>query len=273
MTTTNTAASTSDTTLDTSSHNGTSTPPPRRVRTEERQYQSEMMFIGQRCHWRECNREDFLPFRCADCQNKFCSEHYKTAAHHCSNPTPDFVVPQCPLCHEPPKQWKRDEDPNVAMDAHLTPNPKTGLIECTALGIDGKLQKQKKEKRENECNEKRCHKLMVVPIQCPQCHMRFCPSHRAPIQHQCVSLSTAKQSSSTSSSSPGSKLLDSLASKRANLQQQQQQQKVTGQQARTEKQSNLNAKVENLNPIRAIHAASNERKMDKWVPRPIFGEA
>lgn len=273
MTTTNTAASTSTVTLDATSNNGTSTPPPRRVRAEERQYQSEMMFIGQRCHWGECNREDFLPFRCADCQNKFCSEHYKTANHHCPNPTPDFVVPQCPLCHEPPKQWKRDEDPNVAMDAHLTPNPKTGLIECKALGKDGKLQTQRKEKRENECEERRCHKLMVVPIQCPQCHLRFCPSHRAPVQHQCTSLSKSKQfssaSSSSSSSSPGSKLLDSLAAKRATIQ----QQKVTGQQAPTEKQSKLNGKVENLNPIRAIHAASNERKMDKWVPRPIFGEA
>lgn len=272
MTTTNTAASTSTVTLDATSNNGTSTPPPRRVRAEERQYQSEMMFIGQRCHWGECNREDFLPFRCADCQNKFCSEHYKTANHHCPNPTPDFVVPQCPLCHEPPKQWKRDEDPNVAMDAHLTPNSKTGLIECKALGKDGKLQTQRKEKRENECEERRCHKLMVVPIQCPQCHLRFCPSHRAPVQHQCVSLSKSKQytsATSSSSSSPGSKLLDSLAAKRATIQ----QQKVIGQQAPTEKQSKLNGKVENLNPIRAIHAASNERKMDKWVPRPIFGEA
>lgn len=169
--------------------NNTST--TRRVRPEERAYQSEMMFLGEQCHLVECNRESFLPFRCPDCQNqwvvwsdhtsritvidilllflrRFCSDHYKTTDHGCRQASASFLVPLCPLCHEPPKNWRRDEDPNIAMNAHLTPNSRTGQSDCTALNESGRVVEAKRAsrrvKKDKECREVRCRKLMVVPI-------------------------------------------------------------------------------------------------------------
>lgn len=228
---------------------------PRRVRGGERKYQSEMMFIGQRCHWHECHREDFLPFTCADCNQTFCSQHFRTSQHACPTATPTFVVPLCPLCHEPPKNWKRDEDPNVAMNAHLTPNAKSGLVECEAIDANGAIQSkgiERRTKRENECQERRCKKLMVVPIKCPACAMCFCPSHRAPNQHQCQS--TIRP---TTTSAPQRKTQNWTT--------------ASVEDTRGSQQDRPHNKiVDKLNIPKAVSAANNSRKVDKWVPKPIF---
>lgn len=170
---------------------------PTSVKAGEKQYRSEMLFIGAICHWSDCHRESFLPIRCPDCHQqwvacslpdfdiswlltkiptirsyRFCSDHYKTGDHRCAQASATFLVPLCPLCHEPPKDWKRDEDPNIAMNSHLSPHPKTGQIECEAVDgqgrvrddAKGRLNQQRREKKVNECNERKCKKLMIVPI-------------------------------------------------------------------------------------------------------------
>lgn len=101
--------------------------------------------------------------------SRFCSDHYKTEDHKCTQASATFLVPLCPLCHEPPKHWKRDEDPNIAMNLHLSPDHRTGRIECRAVDEQGVVRddakgKQLRVKRENECNERKCKKLMIVPI-------------------------------------------------------------------------------------------------------------
>ncbi|PWN90298.1 hypothetical protein FA10DRAFT_286010 [Acaromyces ingoldii] len=234
---------------------GSSTP-PRRVTAAERHYNSEMMFIGQRCHWQECNREDFLPFRCPDCQETFCSEHFKTGEHQCPTPSQSFMVPLCPLCHEPPRNWKRDEDANVAMDAHLTPDRKTGKVECAALNADGSIaNKGKRAKREGECSERRCHKVMVVPINCPCCSLSFCPSHRAPNQHSCTSL--ARSSSSNLPPSSRSRLVNIVPSPWSN------DQPSKSSEGQLSSALNRSTAGSSASPIRVISTATSNYKTEK----------
>ncbi|SPC65176.1 uncharacterized protein UHOD_00250 [Ustilago sp. UG-2017b] len=157
-----------------------------------------MMFIGERCALDECHREDFLPFKCSDCRQHFCSNHFRPQTHRCSHYNEsdvDYRVPLCPICDKPPEGWKRDQDPNIAMDRHLSG-------QCSMLDSNGYLKanvsfpgasNMKRAKKTNECSFAKCSKIMVVPITCPQCCASFCPSHRAPNQHSC------KHASSTSS--------------------------------------------------------------------------
>ena len=39
----------------------------------------EFSDLGKHCRF--CNRQDFLPFKCNDCHNYFCKEHWKD--HNC----------------------------------------------------------------------------------------------------------------------------------------------------------------------------------------------
>ncbi|UZJ55119.1 hypothetical protein CBS101457_004439 [Exobasidium rhododendri] len=230
------------------------------VRAAEKAYQSEMMFVGEKCHLSECRRDSFLPFRCRDCQHEFCSDHYKTGDHRCSKASASFLVPLCPLCHEPPKNWKRDEDPNIAMNAHLSPHWKTGKIECEAIDVQGVVRddakgKQPREKRTNECKEKKCRKIMIVPIQCPSCHLQFCPSHRAPVQHDCTSVNRRAPLTSSSntvrSPIPNASSLATKASALGNPT------------ARTSEKKEEKELSVNLNPLQAISTAHKGLKMDK----------
>ncbi|KAK0568131.1 hypothetical protein OC861_002222 [Tilletia horrida] len=171
-----------------------------------------MMFLGQTCHWHECHREDFLPFKCSDCTHHFCADHFRPNAHQCAaaaarDAAEDFRVPLCPVCNEPPKNWRRGEDPNIAMERHLSSG------QCPALDAQGRLkegvpypnaangQPQKRQKKQNECHFGKCHKIMIVPIRCQDCGADFCPSHRAPVQHSCAK-HDANRASAPSSNGP-----------------------------------------------------------------------
>ncbi|GAC73390.1 hypothetical protein PANT_9d00082 [Moesziomyces antarcticus T-34] len=166
-----------------------------------------MMFIGERCAFDECHREDFLPFKCGDCRQHYCSNHFRPQAHRCSNYDDkdlDYRVPLCPICDQPPQGWQRDQDPNIAMDRHLSG-------QCPMLDSNGHLKpdapspaalKMKRAKKANECSFVKCSKIMVVPIQCPQCAASFCPSHRAPNQHSCQHSSSSSPSASSARITP-----------------------------------------------------------------------
>lgn len=249
---------------------GHDTTAPASVKAGERQYQSEMMFIGERCHLSACHREDFLPFRCPDCHHQFCSNHYKTADHKCASASATFLVPLCPLCHEPPKNWKRDEDPNIAMNLHLSPNPMTGKIECQAVDVQGIVREDAKgrrprQKKDNECRERKCRKLMIVPITCPSCRLQFCPSHRAPIQHACPSTQVKAAPVASSNAKNASSKLPSVVS----------QSKPPSSSAKDPKGKVSESKEpeSKSNPLQAIGAVHKGLKMDKWVPIPLFGKA
>nr|CDI51103.1 zf-an1 domain-containing protein [Melanopsichium pennsylvanicum 4] len=231
-----------------------------------------MMFIGERCALQECHREDFLPFKCSDCRQHYCSNHFRPQAHRCSHYQEndlDYRVPLCPICDNPPQGWKRDQDPNIAMDHHLNG-------QCPMLDSNGHLSPDattsisdstKRVKKTNECSFVKCSKIMVVPIKCPQCLACFCPSHRAPNQHIC-------KDSSSSSSSPASSITNTgIRNAFSNL-------KISI--PSTNSSSNQSAPPSKHTPASArqadtLHSSVPFVKMfdksEKWVPTPIFGKA
>lgn len=129
-----------------------------------------MMFIGERCALDECHREDFLPFKCSDCRLHFCSNHFRPQTHRCSSyhqGVGDYRVPLCPVCDTPPEGWKRDQDPNIVMNRHLSG-------QCSMLDANGHVKPagassastaMKRAKKTNECTFVKCSKIMIVPIQ------------------------------------------------------------------------------------------------------------
>ena len=41
------------------------------------------MDVGKKCQFAECKQQDFLPFKCADCQKSFCMNHRQPSDHKC----------------------------------------------------------------------------------------------------------------------------------------------------------------------------------------------
>lgn len=239
------------------------------------------MFIGERCALDECHREDFLPFKCSDCRQHFCSNHFRPQTHRCSHyhdNDVDYRVPLCPICDNPPEGWKRDQDPNIAMDRHLSG-------QCPMLDSNGYLKpnasvpgasSMKRVKKTNECSFIKCSKIMVVPIKCPQCSASFCPSHRAPNQHSC------KHSSSPSSPASSSTRLAASSQASSGIKSAFQNLKIsnttTTPSSRPTASSKANepAKTSSSNIKSGSSTAPFSKmfdKSEKWVPKPIFGKA
>lgn len=170
-----------------------------------------MLFIGAACHLGSCKREDFLPFQCANCGEKYCGNHFRPSDHDCSyrlhpekreqGEQRNFVVPLCPLCTEVPAGWKRGEDAIVAIERHVNQRA------CSALDARLAESTSQRKLRENRCHYRRCEKIMIVKMECEKCRESFCPSHRAPLQHACRptenKVSSAKDLSNFGNSLPG----------------------------------------------------------------------
>lgn len=80
-------------------------------------------------------------------------------------------MPLCPLCGQPPANWRRDEDPNIAMEAHLS--SRCPAIDENGLRKDGKGVRtagKSRAKKDNVCRERKCTKIMLVPMM-----VRFAP--------------------------------------------------------------------------------------------------
>lgn len=238
------------------------------------------MFIGERCALEECHREDFLPFKCSDCRQHYCSNHFRPQAHRCSNHHEsdlDYRVPLCPICDNPPEGWKRDQDPNIAMDRHLSG-------QCPMLDSNGYLKSSasastqiKRTKKTNECSFVKCSKIMVVPIKCPQCAASFCPSHRAPNQHSCKhSSSNASPASSTTRVAANTHTSNGIKSALQNL---KISNPTSGSNTKTTASSEPPEPSRPAPPRQADASTSSAPfgnmfdKSQKWVPRPIFGKA
>eukprot|EP00871_Galdieria_phlegrea_P005400 jgi/Galph1/5861/GphlegSOOS_G4493.1 len=41
--------------------------------------------LGKHCSLKECNRLDFLPYTCPDCEQVFCGEHRQPTVHNCTS--------------------------------------------------------------------------------------------------------------------------------------------------------------------------------------------
>ncbi|KAG0666945.1 hypothetical protein C6P46_003655 [Rhodotorula mucilaginosa] len=153
----------------------------------------EFLEIGRHCKEPSCNQLDFLPFKCPSCHLDFCAQHWRPpTGHRCSEyneAEADNRIPTCPLCSQP-VPFPPSQDPNAAMDAHLSTS-------CPVL-LPDKAPSTKKSP--NQCSAQGCKTKMIVPIECDECRRKFCPSHRWKSDHACSTLSSSSSTSSSSSS-------------------------------------------------------------------------
>jgi len=141
----------------------------------------EFPHVGLQCQVDSCNQLDYLYYKCSGCHKILCHLHHLSANHDCPNPPiKDEYVICCPLCRAP-LPGKKDEDPNIRVDAHI------------AMGCPS----QKREAK--VCGAAGCKKKIPVPFTCPSCSRDFCVSHRFESDHKC----TGKPSNSNPSSSWG----------------------------------------------------------------------
>ncbi|GAA6041819.1 hypothetical protein JCM8097_007178 [Rhodosporidiobolus ruineniae] len=140
--------------------------------------------VGRHCSEDSCRQLDFLPFKCPDCGQAFCGEHWRPpTGHNCAKYDPakaDIRIPSCPLCSTP-VSFPAGTDPNLTMDAHLSSS-------CPVLHPH--LTSAPKPKPANECAAQKCKTKMIQPIQCAKCRGKFCPKHRFERDHACKGAET-----------------------------------------------------------------------------------
>ncbi|OBZ71591.1 AN1-type zinc finger protein 2A [Grifola frondosa] len=150
---------------------------------------TQLLAIGKQCSAPLCLVVDFLPFKCQHCEHSFCGDHFLPDAHKCDKydaAKHNRVAPSCPLCNTP-VAIPPGQDPNVRMEHHIN-------SECSVMtGRSGKVRSVP------VCARAKCGKALYAPISCDSCKQQFCPQHRFPKDHTCITLSTAasKDSSST----------------------------------------------------------------------------
>ncbi|KAJ7107278.1 hypothetical protein C8R43DRAFT_1114232 [Mycena crocata] len=156
----------------------------------------QLLSVGAQCSHQSCMLVDFLPFKCQHCESSFCQEHFMVTAHKCpkyDETKHNRVAPNCPLCNVP-VSVRPGQDANMAMEAHFSKD-------CSVM--TGKL----KTKNTPVCAKARCGKTLFSPIRCTKCNEQFCPSHRFPADHSCVSTGAAAPPR-TAGLSASSRLLD-----------------------------------------------------------------
>ncbi|KAK9466219.1 hypothetical protein V1512DRAFT_264131 [Lipomyces arxii] len=52
-----------------------------------------LLNIGEHCAYSGCHQLDFLPFRCPNCESKFCSDHKTPDSHQCTAPVKTKSTP------------------------------------------------------------------------------------------------------------------------------------------------------------------------------------
>ncbi len=238
-------------------------------------------------HWTNAIEKTFCRSSAATAANttaRIISDHKRTGVPTITNRMSAIVYHSAPSATTT-EGWKRDQDPNIAMDRHLSGQcpmlDKNGYVKSGAL-ISSSAP-VKRVKKANECSFVKCSKIMVVPIQCPQCTASFCPSHRAPNQHSC------QHASSSSSTASSSARLASTSQSSSGIKNAFQNLKISG--SSTSSTQNASATISKTASTPASAARANVPtqsgtssstslpfskmfdKSEKWVPKPIFGKA
>ncbi|KNZ76749.1 AN1-type zinc finger protein 2A, partial [Termitomyces sp. J132] len=147
---------------------------------------TQLLSIGKQCSHPSCLLIDFLPFKCQHCQESFCQEHFKVAAHKCPKYDEgrfNRVAPDCPFCNTP-VAVRPGQDPNDRMEDHI-------MKECPVMtGKTGRARTMP------VCARANCNKVLFQPILCDICHNQFCPTHRFPTDHSCTPVSAPAPSTS-----------------------------------------------------------------------------
>ncbi|KAH9464307.1 hypothetical protein Pst134EA_002722 [Puccinia striiformis f. sp. tritici] len=105
---------------------------------------------GAHCSLTTCNLLDFLPLQCPECHKTFCSSHFK----------PSLISSDTDHLCEPFISKSKEKE-------RVIPTP------------SGPSTPTKK------CSYTKCKTLLLAPINCPNCTLSFCPSHRLAQDHLC----------------------------------------------------------------------------------------
>ncbi|PWA02524.1 hypothetical protein BB558_001373 [Smittium angustum] len=136
----------------------------------------ELPHVGEHCSNKDCNRLDFLPYKCEYCNKKFCENHWKANDHSCENQHKilDFRIPTCPICNLP-VPINRGEDPNYKVENHIR-------MGCSKIpGKSGKNPGQKGA----QCGFDGCKPKGMVFTVCSSCGNKYCLKHRHEADHNC----------------------------------------------------------------------------------------
>jgi nucleoid-associated protein YgaU len=58
------------------------------------------------------------------------------------------------------------------------------------------------KKQQPTCGNRKCGKVLYAPIRCDKCRQQFCPAHRFPNEHTCVTPGSAASSATTNLAVP-----------------------------------------------------------------------
>uniref|UniRef100_A0A5B7BP83 Putative Zinc finger family protein n=1 Tax=Davidia involucrata TaxID=16924 RepID=A0A5B7BP83_DAVIN len=159
--------------------------------------------LGMHCQHSECNKLDFLPFKCNACQKFFCLDHRSYKSHEC--PKSDHgsrKVLVCEICSMSIEITGQDgEDEKAILEKHEK------SVDCDP----------NKKKKKPICPVRRCRERLTFSntSTCKTCQLNVCLKHRFPADHAC------KQNLSTPSvrvnrESNNDKFLIALASRNGN---------------------------------------------------------
>jgi uncharacterized protein YbaR (Trm112 family) len=131
----------------------------------------EFVDLGAHCAVGSCRQQDFLPFECDACHQRYCLSHRSYTGHNCPQAAAkDYRVFVCPLC-------QRSIDVVPTEDANLTWQRHSTSGSC----------QPKPSSKAHKCAASRCKTLLtpINSITCPTCGSRVCLTHRYTDQHSC----------------------------------------------------------------------------------------
>jgi len=129
--------------------------------------------VGAHCSRPSCRQADFLPFKCHQCNDTFCLDHFKPEEHTCRNAGMfDTRVIVCPDCQAPIKtNYNEKEDITLAKHkkTNCRPRNKSPPKTCPVKGCREQL-------------------TIVTNFTCKLCGTAVCLRHRLPDDHSCSSI-------------------------------------------------------------------------------------
>lgn len=142
----------------------------------------ELLDKGKHCNEPNCNQFDFLPIKCQDCKNFYCTEHFKPSSHKCENYlNKDFKLPECPLCNKVVK-CDRGHDIDLYLAKHMQ------HCELNEKNI------YETRSPKSKCSYSKCKIKDIILFDCNECKNKYCVKHRFQDDHKCSSgLSCAQE--------------------------------------------------------------------------------
>lgn len=138
----------------------------------------DFIYLGSNCSVLNCKQQDYLPFICEACKEKFCVEHRSFREHSCKKAPEGDVVFICPVCSQG-ISLIQGEDLNITWENHR---------------FHGNCMKILKPR----CANPKCKTRLtdINAVDCKRCHQKTCLQHRYTDMHDCMHPLERKNTSS-----------------------------------------------------------------------------